>query len=128
MAGAATGVTELTIAAARDALAKGELSARELTEAHIAAVEAVRPLNAFITETPEKALDMAAASDARRRSGAAGALDGIPLAIKDLYCTEGVRTTAGSHILDGFRPAYESTVSAKLWASGAVMLGKTNMD
>ena len=71
MAGAATGVTELTIAAARDALAKGELSARELTEAHIAAVEAVRPLNAFITETPEKALDMAEASDARRRAGTA---------------------------------------------------------
>jgi aspartyl-tRNA(Asn)/glutamyl-tRNA(Gln) amidotransferase subunit A len=122
------GATDLTIAGARDALAKGELSARELTEAFIAAVEAARPLNAFITETPEKALDMAAASDARRRNGEAGVLEGIPLAIKDLFCTEGILTTAGSHILDGFKPPYESTVGAKLWNSGAVMLGKTNLD
>jgi aspartyl-tRNA(Asn)/glutamyl-tRNA(Gln) amidotransferase subunit A len=122
------GASDLTIAGARDALAKGELSARELTEAFIAAVEAARPLNAFITETPEKALDMAAASDARRRNGEAGVLEGIPLAIKDLFCTEGILTTAGSHILDGFKPPYESTVGAKLWNSGAVMLGKTNLD
>ena len=128
MAPSASGATDLTIAGARDALAKGELSARELTEAHVAAVEAARPLNAFITETPEQALDMAAASDARRRRGEAGVLEGIPLAIKDLFCTEGVLTTAGSHILDGFKPSYESTVGAKLWQSGAVMLGKTNLD
>jgi len=120
--------TDLTLAAARDALDAREISARELTAAHIAAVEAVRPLNAFITETPEKALAMAEASDARRKAGAAGVLEGIPLAIKDLFCTEGVLTTAGSHILDGFTPAYESTVGANLWRSGAVMLGKTNMD
>lgn len=121
-------LTDLTIAGARDALAKGELSAKELTAAHIAAVEAARPLNAFITETPERALSMAEASDARRRAGEAGLLEGIPLAIKDLFCTEGVLTTAGSHILDGFEPTYESTVTANLWNNGAVMLGKANMD
>jgi aspartyl-tRNA(Asn)/glutamyl-tRNA(Gln) amidotransferase subunit A len=123
-----SGTTDLTIAEARNALAKGEMSALELTEAQIAAVEAARPLNAFITETPEQALEMAAASDTRRRNGEVGALEGIPLAIKDLFCTEGVLTTAGSHILDGFKPPYESTVTANLWASGAVMLGKTNLD
>ncbi len=128
MAPAASELTDLTIAGARAALAKGEMSARELTEAQIAAVEAARPLNAFITETPEKALMMAEASDARRRAGEVRPLEGIPLAIKDLFCTEGVPTTAGSHILDGFTPPYESSVTAKLWESGAVMLGKTNLD
>jgi len=123
-----TALTDLTIAGARDLLAKGEASSRELTEAHIAAVEALRPLNAFITETPERALEMAAASDARRAKGEAGVMEGLPVAIKDLFCTEGVLTTAGSHILDGFQPQYESTVTANLWAQGAVMLGKTNMD
>jgi len=121
-------LTDLTIAGARDLLAKGEASSRELTEAHIAAVEAMRPLNAFITETPERALEMAAASDGRRAKGNVGVMEGLPVAIKDLFCTEGVLTTAGSHILDGFHPQYESTVTANLWAEGAVMLGKTNMD
>ncbi len=123
-------LTELTIAGARDLLAKGEVSSRELTEAHIGAVEKARALNAFVTETPDKALEMAEASDRRRRAdgGAAGVLEGIPVAIKDLFCTEGVLTTAGSHILDGFHPAYESTVTANMWRAGAVMLGKTNMD
>jgi aspartyl-tRNA(Asn)/glutamyl-tRNA(Gln) amidotransferase subunit A len=124
-------LTTLTIAEARDLLAKGEVGARELTEAHIAAVEAARPLNAFITETPEKALEMAAASDDRRaRSGEGdlGVMEGIPIAIKDLFCTEDILTTAGSHILDGFHPPYESTVSANLWRAGAVLLGKTNLD
>ena len=121
-------LTGLTLAEARDRLARRELSAVELTQAHIAAVEAARPLNAFITETPERALEMARASDERRARGEAGSLDGIPLAIKDLFCTEGVLTTAASHILDGFRPTYESTVTANLWRDGAVMLGKTNMD
>ena len=121
-------LTGLTLAEARDRLARCELSAVELTQAHIAAVEAARPLNAFITETPERALEMARASDERRARGEAGPLDGIPLAIKDLFCTEGVLTTAASHILDGFRPTYESTVTANLWRDGAVMLGKTNMD
>ena len=121
-------LTRLTIAGARDAIAKGELTAAELTEAHVAAVEKVRPLNAFLVETPEKAVEMAKAADARRGTAEAGVLNGIPLAIKDLFCTEGVRSTAGSRILEGFTPTYESTVSAQLWREGAVMLGKTNMD
>src|SRR5262249_1044925 len=93
-----------------------------------AAVDGVRPPHAYITETPERALDMARASDARLAKGEALPLEGMPLAIKDLFCTEGVLTTAGSHILDGFKPPYESTVTANLWRAGAVMLGKTNMD
>ena len=123
-----TEFTKLTIAGARDAIAKGELTAAELTEAHIAAVEKVRPLNAFLVETPEKALKMARAADARRGTTDAGVLNGIPLAIKDLFCTRGVQTTAGSRILEGFTPTYEATVSANLWRAGAVMLGKANMD
>jgi len=123
-----SGLSELTITEARDGLAKGTFSARDLVAAFIAAVEQTRPLNAFITETPEKALEMAAASDARRRAGEAGALEGIPLAVKDLFCTRDVPTTAGSHILDGFKPPYESTVTENLWRAGAVLLGKTNMD
>ena len=121
-------LTDLTIAGARSLLDKGEVSARELTEAHITAVEAARPLNAFITETPEKALEMAEASDKRRAGGEAGLLEGLPIGMKDLFCTEGVLTTAGSHILDGFHPTYESTVSRNLWDAGAVLLGKTNLD
>jgi aspartyl-tRNA(Asn)/glutamyl-tRNA(Gln) amidotransferase subunit A len=123
-----SGLTNLTIAGARDLLAKGEISSRELTEAHVAAVEAARPLNAFITETPEKALEMAEASDKRRKAGEAGVLEGLPIGMKDLFCTEGVLTTAGSHILDGFHPTYESTVSQNMWNAGAVLLGKTNLD
>lgn len=121
-------LTDLTIAEARDGLAGKDYSARELTEAHIAAVEAARDLNAFVLETPERALADADASDARRAKGDAGSFDGIPIAIKDLFCTEGFMTTAASHILDGFVPPYESTVTANLRANGAVMLGKTNMD
>ena len=120
--------TDLTIAEARQGLANKQYSSRELTEAHIEAVEAARDLNAFILETPERALADADASDARRARGEAGAFEGIPIAIKDLFCTEGVGTTAGSHILDGFVPPYESTVSANLRGHGAVMLGKTNLD
>ena len=121
-------LTELNIAEARDLLAQGSLSARELTESHIAAMTEASALNAMVTETPEIALVMATASDKRRANGEAGALEGIPLAIKDLFCTKGVLTTAGSHILDGFTPPYESTVTSNLWRAGAVMLGKTNMD
>ncbi|MBK8209833.1 MAG: Asp-tRNA(Asn)/Glu-tRNA(Gln) amidotransferase subunit GatA [Rhodospirillales bacterium] len=122
-------LTRLTIASARDRLEAGRFSAVELTRAHLDAIGAARPLNAFITETADLALARAAESDARRNKGEAlGPLDGIPLAIKDLFCTQGVRTTAGSHILDGFVPPYESTVTAKLRAAGAVMLGKTNLD
>jgi len=121
-------LTHLTLAEARDRLVKGEISAVELTKAHIAQVEAKRDLNAFITETPERALAEAEASDARRRQGAAGAMDGLPIGIKDLFCTEGVRTTAASKILDGFVPPYESTVSANLKKAGAISLGKLNLD
>ncbi len=122
------GLTDLTIAAALDGLAKGDFTSRELTEAHLAAMAQARGLNCFVVETPEKARAMADASDARRRQGEVGAMEGIPLGIKDLFCTEGVQTTAGSHILEGFTPTYESTVSANLWKAGAVMLGKLNMD
>jgi len=121
-------LTGLTIAEARRLLDAGEISAAELTEAHIEAVEAGRALNAFITETPEKARAMAAASDARRAEGRAGLLEGIPVAIKDLFCCAGVPTTAASRILGGFTPTYESTVTAKMFAEGAVLLGKTNLD
>ena len=118
-----------TIAKAADALATGEVSSVELTDAHIAAVEAGRSLNAFITETPEIARERAAASDARRAAGdVASPMDGVPIAMKDLFCTEGVRTTAASHILENFVPTYESTVSGNLRDAGAVMLGKSNLD
>ena len=120
--------THLTLTEASRALAKGELSARELTQAHIDAMADLRGLNCYITETPEKALAMAEASDQRRRKGEAGLMEGLPIAMKDLYCTEGTLTTAGSHILEGFHPTYESTVSANLWKAGAVMLGKSNLD
>lgn len=122
-------LTRLTIASARDGLAAGRFSAVELAREHLDAIDAARGLNAFITEAPELALALAEASDGRRAKGdALGALDGIPLAIKDLFCTEGLRTTAGSHILDGFVPLYESTVTGKLRAAGAVVLGKANLD
>ncbi len=121
--------TDLTLAEARDGLASGAFSSVELAKAHVDAMERARDLNAFITETPDVALERAAESDARRARGeASGSLDGIPIAIKDLFCTEGVLTTAGSHILDTFVPPYESTVTAKLKTAGAVMLGKTNLD
>jgi aspartyl-tRNA(Asn)/glutamyl-tRNA(Gln) amidotransferase subunit A len=124
-----TTATDLTLAEARDGLASGAFSSVELAKAHVDAMERARDLNAFITETPDVALERAAESDARRARGeASGSLDGIPIAIKDLFCTEGVLTTAGSHILDTFVPPYESTVTAKLKTAGAVMLGKTNLD
>ncbi|MCH9013485.1 MAG: Asp-tRNA(Asn)/Glu-tRNA(Gln) amidotransferase subunit GatA [Proteobacteria bacterium] len=122
------GLADLTLAEARDGLRNKDFSALELAEAEISAVEAARGLNAFITETPERALAQAKLSDARLAKGEGLALDGLPLAIKDLFCTAGTLTTAASHILDGFTPRYESTVTAKLWAAGAVMLGKTNLD
>lgn len=123
-----TDLTALTLAEARDALKAKSFTAVELTDAYLAAMEKARVLNAYVTETPEKARDMAKASDARIAAGKAGPLEGLPLGIKDLYATEGVHTQACSHILDGFKPTYESTVSANLWADGAVMLGKLNMD
>src|SRR5690606_19876009 len=109
-----TDLTALTIAEARDKLRKKEFSASELTRAHIDAMAAARALNAYVLETPEKAEAMAQAADARLARGEAGPLEGIPLGIKDLFCTEGVRTTACSRILDNFVPTYESTVTANL--------------
>src|SRR5213080_956887 len=123
-----TELTSLTLAQARERLRKREITALELTEAHIDAVEGARALNAFVKETPDHARDMARASDARLAKGEGGSLEGIPLGIKDLFCTKGVRTTASSRILDEFTPAYESTVTANLWRDGAVMLGKLNND
>ncbi|HUO92328.1 MAG TPA: Asp-tRNA(Asn)/Glu-tRNA(Gln) amidotransferase subunit GatA [Rhizomicrobium sp.] len=120
--------TLFTLADARDAVTSKRISSKELTKAYIKAVEAARPLNAFITETPERALAMAEASDARLAKDEARPLEGLPLAIKDLFCTKGVRTTAGSRILSNFVPPYESTVTQNLWDAGAVMLGKLNMD
>ncbi|MHA3978900.1 Asp-tRNA(Asn)/Glu-tRNA(Gln) amidotransferase subunit GatA [Halovulum sp. GXIMD14794] len=118
----------LTIAQARDALRKGEFTARELAETYVAAAEEGARLNAFIAHTPEQALEQADAADARLKAGDAPAMCGIPLGIKDLFATEGVQTQAASNILEGFKPPYESTVTRKLWDAGAVMLGKLNMD
>jgi aspartyl-tRNA(Asn)/glutamyl-tRNA(Gln) amidotransferase subunit A len=121
-------LTALTLAGAREGLAKKQFSAAELTEAHLAAMARARGLNAFVLETPEAARAMAAQADARLARGDGRPLDGIPIAVKDLFCTSGVRTTAGSHILENFVPPYESTVTAQLWRDGAVLLGKTNND
>jgi|TARA_R110002095_G_scaffold100058_3_gene87969 aspartyl-tRNA(Asn)/glutamyl-tRNA(Gln) amidotransferase subunit A len=123
-----TELTKLTLAEARTKLAAKEITSVELTEAHLAAAKASDKLNAYVTLTPEVALEMAAASDARIAKGEAGPLEGLPLGVKDLFCTNGVRTTACSNILDDFTPTYESTVTANLWADGAVMLGKLNND
>src|ERR1044071_4993791 len=123
-----TDLTSLTIAEAREGLANKSFTSLELTDAHLAAIEAARSLNAFILETPEKARDMARAVDAKIARGDGGPLAGIPLGIKDLFATKDVRTTACSKILGNFIPPYESTVTTQLWRDGAVMLGKTNND
>lgn len=123
-----TSLTRLTIAEARDALASKKTSATELTDAYLANMEKARSLNAYVVETPDQAREMAKASDARIAKGEAGALEGIPLGIKDLFATKGVHTQACSHVLDGFKPPYDSTVTANLFRDGAVMLGKLNMD
>jgi aspartyl-tRNA(Asn)/glutamyl-tRNA(Gln) amidotransferase subunit A len=120
--------TSLSLAQARDLLRAKKLSAAELADAHIAAIERARLLNAYVLETPDKARAMAKASDARLAKGEGGALEGIPLGIKDLFCTADIRTTACSKILGNFVPTYESTVSSNLWRDGAVMLGKLNCD
>jgi len=121
-------LTSLTLEAAVEGLKAKRFSSLELTQAHIQAMESGRALNAYVLETPDKALSMARAADARIASGAAGPLEGVPLGIKDLFCTEGVRTTACSKILGDFKPTYESTVTTQLWRDGAVMLGKLNLD
>ena len=118
----------LTIAAARDALRKGEISAVDLTMSCLTAIDAGDGLNAFVHKTPEIALEQARAADARLKVGDAPAMCGIPLGIKDLFCTKGVPSQAASNILNGFRPEYESTVTTKLFDAGSVMLGKLNMD
>ena len=123
-----TSLTNLTIAQARAKLQAREISAVELTESYIAAIEKAKILNAYGVETPEQARAMAKASDAKLAKNEGRALEGIPLGIKDLFATKGVHTQACSHILDGFKPGYESTVTQNLWDAGAVMLGKLNMD
>ncbi len=121
-------LNSLTIAGARDGLRAGDFTALELAEACLCAIEGAGALNAFVHNTPEHARDMAAQADLRLTEGDAPAMCGIPLGIKDLFCTLGVPSQAGSKILEGFRPEYESTVTANLWRSGAVLLGKLNMD
>jgi len=118
-----------TLAEMRDGLKAKKFTAVELAEAHISAIEKANPtLNAFITLTPEKAREMAKASDAKLAAGKGGTLEGIPVGVKDLFCTKDVLTTAASHILDGFHPQYESTVTTNIWNAGGVMLGKLNLD
>jgi aspartyl-tRNA(Asn)/glutamyl-tRNA(Gln) amidotransferase subunit A len=121
-------LTDLTLTQARQGLVEKKFSAVELTAAHLNEMEKARSLNAYVLETPEKALSMAKASDARLAKGSGGPLEGIPLGIKDMFATQGVRTTACSNILRTFIPAYESTVTAQLWRDGAIMLGKLNCD
>ncbi|OGN44954.1 MAG: aspartyl/glutamyl-tRNA amidotransferase subunit A [Caulobacterales bacterium RIFCSPHIGHO2_01_FULL_70_19] len=122
-------LTKLTLKAAVDGLKARDFSSEEITRAFIANIEAANPrLNAYVLPTSDKALDMARAADARLAKGEGGPLEGAPLGIKDLFCTDGVQTTAGSNMLRGFVPPYESTVTANLWRDGAVMLGKLNMD
>ncbi len=123
-----TDLTGFTIAEARDKLAKKAFSAVELTEAYLKAMAAARTLNAYVVETPEQALAMAAEADRRLAAGTARPLEGIPLGIKDLFATRGVHTQAASHVLDQFKPTYDATVAANLFDDGAVMLGKLNMD
>ena len=123
-----TAIENFTLAALLDALKTKKISALEATDAYLERVDRSGALNAFVTPTAEHAREMAKASDARIATGNAGPLEGAPLGIKDLFCTEKISSTAGSRILQGFQPPYESTVTANLWRDGAVMLGKLNMD
>lgn len=123
-----TDIANLTLAELRDALKQKKVSAGEATKAYLARMEKAGALNAVITLTEEKAMESALKSQIRLTRGEGGPLEGVPLGIKDLFCTKGTLTTAGSHILDGFTPRYESTVTENLWRDGAVMLGKLNMD
>ena len=121
-------LTTLTLAEARDGLTKGDFTSRELTEQHLSAMESARELNSFIVETADIALEMADNADRMIKAGNATGMTGIPIAVKDLFCTKDVHSCSASHILNGFKPKYESTVTSNLWQDGAVMLGKTNMD
>jgi aspartyl-tRNA(Asn)/glutamyl-tRNA(Gln) amidotransferase subunit A len=124
-----TDLTHLTLAAARDGLKRKDFSSSELTQAYLGAIEAANPkLNAYVAVTGEQALAQAKAADEKLATGTGAALEGVPLGIKDLFATKGVHTQAASHILDSFKPEYESTVTSNLWRDGAVMLGKLNMD
>ncbi len=123
-----TDLTNLTVAGIRDGFRAGDFTAREVADAFNANVAGAKALNAFIVETPGHALSAADAADNDRAAGTLRPLSGVPIGMKDLFCTNGVQTTAASHILEGFVPEYESTVSSKLWAAGAGMLGKLNMD
>lgn len=124
-----TELTKLSLADARKGLKDKSFTALELTDAYLGAIDAGNDkINAYVATTPEQARDMAKASDAKLSKGEAGLLEGIPLGVKDLFATKGIHTQAASHILDGFKPEYESTVTANLWRDGAVMLGKLNMD
>ncbi|MCF8475352.1 MAG: Asp-tRNA(Asn)/Glu-tRNA(Gln) amidotransferase subunit GatA [Emcibacter sp.] len=123
-----TELTKLTLSDARDGLSKGDFTSRELTEQHLTAMEQGRELNSYIVETADIALEMADEADKRIKAGSATGMTGIPIAIKDLFCTKNVHSCSASHILNGFKPRYESTVTSNLWQDGAVMLGKTNMD
>ncbi|MEZ5744903.1 MAG: amidase, partial [Sphingomonadaceae bacterium] len=124
-----TDLTELGVAAIRDGVASGDFSAVEVAEAFNANVAAASELNAFIVATPDAAIEAAKATDARRAKGEElGKMGGVPIGMKDLFATRGVQTSAASHILEGFKPEYESTVSQNLWDAGAGMLGKLNLD
>ncbi len=123
-----TNLNELTIAEARDGLRKGDFTSEDITMSCLSAIDASGALNAFVHPTPEIALDQARAADKRIKAGEGASLTGIPLGIKDLFCTKGVPSQAASRILEGFRPEYESTVTQNLWDAGAVMLGKLSMD
>ena len=123
-----TGLNRLTLAEARDGLRRKDFTSTEITADCLAAMEGAKALNAVTCPTPEKAMEMAKAADARLAAGDAPDMCGLPLGIKDLFCTEGVQSQAASNILAGFLPPYESTTTAQLWRDGAVMLGKLNMD
>ena len=117
-----------SLANARDLLVNKEISALELIEATLERCTRFAHLNALITPTPEQALAAAKVSDARRAKGKAGLMEGLPIAIKDMFCTEGIRTTAGSKMLENFVPTYESTVTTKLKIAGSISVGKANQD
>ena len=123
-----TNANRLTIADARDALRAGDLTAVELTDACLGAIDPAGALNAFVHHTPDMARDMAGAADQRIKAGDAAPMTGIPVGVKDVFCVKGVPSQAGSRILQGFTPEYESTVTQNLWNAGAVMLGKLNQD
>ncbi len=123
-----TNIADMKLAELRDSLKEKKVSSLEATDAYLSRIEKAKSLNAFVIDTPDKARAMAKSADQKLAKGEGGALEGVPLGIKDLFCTEGEQTTAASHILEGFKPRYESTVTANLWRDGAVMLGKLNMD